>query len=429
VVIRLKHFKNLFLISLFWLFCSQVAIAKTEVTDIRVWPSPDETRVVFDLSGTDGQALVYKAFTLDNPYRLVIDIDNANLKARVDQFDALTWLQTPMNNLRAGVRDNHHIRLVFDLRGKIRTNVFTMPPSGGYGHRLVIDVSSQDGSAPITPPVMVASTTPPSVTKTTMPAIPATTPVSVKTLQSPLTDFVIAIDAGHGGEDPGATGPTGAREKQVVLAISRELQALINKEPGMRAVMVRDGDYYVGLRQRMVKARKAQADLFISIHADAFHRPTARGASVFTISDRGASSEAARWLAEKENSADLVGGVSLDDKDNVLASVLLDLSQTASSEASFTLGKAVLKHLGYFAHLHKPTVQQAGFMVLKSPDVPSILVETGFISNPQGERDLKSPAYQRKIATAILSGIKDYLKKHPAPTHTAPTTSAVVAKQ
>ena len=424
---RLKKI-SLFSLLICWLLASQVVMAKTDITDIRVWPSPDGTRVVFDLNATDNQPVAYKIFTLDNPKRLVLDINNAVLKTRIDHFDAVTWLQTPMINLRSGVRDKEHLRLVFDLHTDVYSKAFTLAPSGSYGQRLVIEVASQT-SKPRTP------ATAPNIALLDKPvapaAIPTSKPVTTPTIrQVALTNFTVAIDAGHGGEDPGASGPTGIREKNVVLAISRELKTLIDKQPGMRAYMVRDGDYYVGLRQRMVKARKAQADLFISIHADAFHRPSAHGASVFTLSDRGASSEAARWLAEQENRADLVGGVSLDDKDNMLASVLLDLSQTASSEASYTLGKAVLTNLGYFAHLHKPTVQQAGFMVLKSPDIPSILVETGFISNPQGERDLRHPAYQKKIASAILNGINAYLKKHPAPTHSPPSlNNPVVAKQ
>jgi len=220
----------------------------------------------------------------------------------------------------------------------------------------------------------------------------------------------VAIDAGHGGEDPGAIGPRGTQEKKIVLSIAQKLAELVEDEPGMEPVMIRTGDYYVGLRQRIAIARERQADLFVSIHADAFHSPQANGASVYTLSQSGASSEAARWLAEQENRSDLIGGVSLDDKDDMLASVLLDLSQTASTQASLTMGSTVLKQLGGITRLHAKRVQNAGFAVLKSPDIPSILVETGFISNPENEKSLRQGTYQEKIARAIFNGIKEYMR-------------------
>jgi len=225
--------------------------------------------------------------------------------------------------------------------------------------------------------------------------------------------FVIAIDAGHGGDDPGAMGKKGVREKDVVLQIAKRLMRLINNEPGMDAVMVRKGDYFIELRDRMALARKEGADLFISIHADAFHHPRAKGASVFVLSERGSSSEAARWLADHENRADLVGGVSLNDKSNTLASVLLDLSQTASSAASMELADYLLQSLGRVSPLHRARVEQAGFMVLKSPDIPSVLVETGFISNPEGERFLNTPHSQEKLAEALLDGLRRYVSSRP----------------
>jgi N-acetylmuramoyl-L-alanine amidase len=226
-------------------------------------------------------------------------------------------------------------------------------------------------------------------------------------------DIVIAIDAGHGGEDPGARGYSGVYEKDIVLAIARRLQDKIDREPGMKAVMTRDGDYYLSLRKRTLKARNSRADLFVSIHADAFRDRSVRGTSLYVLSQNGATNEAARWLAEKENASDLIGGVSLDDKDNLLASVLLDLSQTATLQASFEAGESVLRNMSPVAYMHKHKVQQAGFVVLKSPDIPSILVETAFISNPQDEKRLRSPDYQSTVASAIFSGIKDYFSKHP----------------
>jgi len=228
-------------------------------------------------------------------------------------------------------------------------------------------------------------------------------------------DIIVAIDAGHGGEDPGATGRRGTREKDIVLQIARKLRELINKKPGMKAVMIRNGDYYISLRGRTKKARKANADIFISIHADAFKNTKAHGSSVFILSSRGASSEAAKWLAKKENQADLVGGVSLDDKDDMLAKLLLDLSQTATIEASNSVASRVMKGLKKVGKTHKNSVERAGFAVLKSPDIPSLLVETGFISNPKEEKLLKSAAYQKKMAQAILNGVDGYFKRYPLP--------------
>lgn len=351
-----------------------------QIKDVRVWPEPENTRIVFDLSGP----VTYEVLELQNPSRIVLDIKGASMAANTKN---LSWSGTPITQLRHAPREHQDLRIVLDLNTKVKPEVTKLTPNNAYGHRLVLDLKNR---APVVAMIPRKETT-----KTS--------------LGSGKGTFVVAIDAGHGGEDPGAKGPTGTREKDVVLAIARTLYTAINKEPGMRAVMIRDGDYYIGLRQRIIKARQHQADLFISIHADAFTHPRANGASVFTLSERGASSEAARWLATSENRADLVGGVSLDDKDDVLTSVLLDLSQTASKESSLSVGQAILNNLGQITALHGKQVQQAGFAVLKSPDIPSILVETEFISNPQSEKKLRSPAYHREVAQSILSGIKQYI--------------------
>jgi N-acetylmuramoyl-L-alanine amidase len=272
---------------------------------------------------------------------------------------------------------------------KAKYKSFSLKPTDGYGDRLVIDLYD------------AAETTAPKLVKT-LPDVDA----------GP-RDIVVAIDAGHGGEDPGARGYSGVYEKQVVLAIAKQLQSLVRQEPGMRPVMTRDGDYFISLRKRTLKARQEKADIFVSIHADSFRDRRASGTSLYVLSKHGATDEAARWLAEKENSSDLIGGVSLDDKDDLLASVLLDLSQTATIEASYAAGEAVLQRLRPLGMLHKTTVQQAGFVVLKSPDIPSLLVETAYLSNPTDERKLRSPSHQLKMAEAILDGIRDYFSKSP----------------
>jgi N-acetylmuramoyl-L-alanine amidase len=352
-----------------------------QVNDLRVWPEPTSTRVVLDLSGP----VNYHLIELQNPPRIVLDIKASQFKANLQ---ALTWEGTPISQVRHGIQDGHDLRIVFDMKTKVKPQIAQLSPNNAYGHRLVLDFV-QSSPAPVAVPRREKG----------------------QALQ-PKGTFVVAIDAGHGGEDPGAMGPHGTREKDVVLAMARTLYTAINKEPGMRAVMIRDGDYYVGLRQRIIKARKHEADLFVSIHADAFNNPNARGASVFTLSEKGASSEAARWLATSENRADLIGGVSLDDKDEVLTSVLLDLSQTASKESSIAVAQAILTNLSGITDLHGKEVQQAGFAVLKSPDIPSILVETEFISNPQSEKRLRSADYQHQVAYSILGGIKQYMQSN-----------------
>ena len=289
------------------------------------------------------------------------------------------------------------VRLVLDLKAEVKPQVFTLKPIGEYGHRLVLDIYPV---VPVDPLLALIEES------QKLRPLPADKPAVARLA-------TIVIDPGHGGEDPGAMGRLGSREKNVTLVIAKRLKALVDAEPNMRALLTRDGDYFLPLHVRVDKARKVRADLFVSIHADAFIRPHARGSSVFALSERRATSEAANWLAKKENDADLVGGVNLDVKDRYLAQTLLDLSQTATIDYSLRLGNSVLRRLGGVNTLHKPQVEQASFAVLKAPDVPSILVETAFISNPEEEKRLNDVAYQDKLARAILDGIRDYVAKHP----------------
>ncbi len=397
------------ILALFLLLASAASFAASKVEQVRVAAVADTTRVVFNLSAPAS----YKYFSLSKPDRLVIDIADSRFATTLA---GVNYSGTAVSSMRTGPRDGGALRVVLELTGKPTPNVFMLQPAEGQGYRLVVDLVSPGGStqvAQVAPaPVPAPAVAPPPVAE----RVTATTAVSSpNTTNETLRDLVIAIDAGHGGVDPGATGPRGTREKEVVLAIARQLESLIRAEPGMRAVMVRDGDYFVPLRQRVIKARDGKADLLISIHADAVNESSAKGSSVYVLSSRGASSEAARWLAEKENASDLVGGVSLDDKDGVLKSVLLDLSQTASIEASLNAGGRVLRYLKDVNQLHRHQVEQAGFVVLKAPDIPSMLVETAFISNPQEEQKLRSAGHQRQLAQAILSGVKDYFRDYAPP--------------
>ena len=357
-------------------------VQAAEVLDVRLWRAPDHTRVVFDLS----EPVSHSLLELDNPRRLVVDMPDVRL------LEALTDLpleNTPIDRVRSGVREGDDLRIVFDLAAQIRPKSFPLAPNERTGHRLVLDLFDVGSEGEDSQDVK-----------------------SVEQL-SDRRDIVVAIDAGHGGEDPGALGPKKLQEKKVVLAIARKLQAKLRDTPGLKPVMIRDGDYYVSLRGRRDLARKYQADLFVSIHADAFRQASANGASVYALSTKGASSTAAQYLADRENAADLVGGVRLSDKDDVLAGVLADLSMTATLDTSLSLGARVLGEIDDIAKLHKRKVEQAGFAVLKSPDIPSILVETGFISNP-GEADrLNTSAYQDKMASAIHDGIVVWFKSHP----------------
>jgi N-acetylmuramoyl-L-alanine amidase len=331
--------------------------------------------------------LQYKLFTLSNPERVVIDLAGARLSAPVKGID---YSGSMLKAVRSGARNNQDLRIVLDTNVLTRPESFVLQPNEKYGYRLVVDLYDP---AARTSAVIKAENTPPVPTVTAEPAV---------------RDVIIAIDAGHGGEDPGAQGYNGTHEKEVVLAIARRLKTLIENEKGMRPVMIRDGDYYVGLRKRIQKAREYKADLFVSIHADAFRNRHARGSSVYVVSEHGASSEAALWLAESENASDLVGGVSLDGKDELLASVLLDLSQEATMASSHDVATRVLGELKTIGSIHRPQVERAGFVVLKAPDIPSLLVETGFISNPAEEKKLRNPQHQEAIAQAVMKGIHAY---------------------
>jgi len=366
-------------------FCLPIYAESVQIDNLRLWAAPDHLRLVFDTSSPVAHTL----FSLKNPDRLVIDIQNARFNGKLPTPDSNDPI---IRRLRSGQREGEDLRVVLDLKKQIKPRSFVLKPNRQYGHRLVVDLyRNQEKGANKRQKV-------------------------VKTIEGKdLREIVIAVDAGHGGEDPGARGKGGTYEKTVVLAIARKLEALIKKEQGMRPVMIRKGDYYLGLRKRMKLARQHRADLFVSIHADAFRDSRVRGSSVYTLSNRGASSEAARWLAERENSADLVGGVKLEDKDDVLASVLLDLSQTATRQVSHQVARQVLGRLKKVGKTHKGRIQQAGFMVLKSPDVPSILVETAFISNPEEERKLKNPRHQQKMAEAMMTGIRSYFRQNPPP--------------
>ena len=360
------------------------AWADVQVKGVRMWPAPDNTRLVFDLSDPVDHVL----FSLKAPDRIVIDLKDAKFPGALPGFD---FNKSYIKNIRYAVRKDNALRFVLDLNGPVRPKSFILKPHGEYGHRLVIDLFDANQAA-----------------------ADKSVPIEQRRPER-ARDVIIAIDAGHGGEDPGAIGRKGTREKDVVFDIARKLERLVQNEPGMRAVMIRDGDYYVGLRDRVEKARQYQADLFISIHADAFNDHRARGSSVYVLSDRGASSEAARFLAESENSADLIGGVSLDDKDDLLKMVLVDMVKNSTIEDSHDVAARVLRDLRHVNTLHKSRVEQAAFRVLKSPDVPSILVETAFISNPGEERKLRSASHQNALAKAILRGVRSYFHSNPPP--------------
>lgn len=358
------------------------AASAAEVKALRIWSGPDYTRAVFDVSGP----LDYKLFDLADPERIVLDLRGSTFTESYGTPEAKGLLKA----IRSGKQGPKDLRVVFDLAQGVRPKSFLLPPAEKFGYRLVLDL------------------------------YPKTQPAPVKTVQAVLPpgesrDVLISIDAGHGGDDPGSIGAAGTYEKVITLAVARELKRVIDREPGMSAVLTRDGDYFIPHKQRYQKARDAKADLFVSVHADAFTKSEARGSSVWVLSPRGATSEAARWLADRENRADLVGGVSLDNRDDTLAAVLLDLSQGATMEASSAVAGQVHAAMRRVGPTHKNHVERANFIVLRSPDVPSILVETAFISNPAEEKRLNNPIERTKLAEAIVDGIRNYFRMTPPP--------------
>ena len=442
-----------------------------QILAVRVWPADDYTRVTLE----NDSDLKVTHFTVPDPQRLVVDIEGLELNPTLKSLVAKIQSEDPyIKQVRVGQNRPGVVRLVFDLKEEIKPQVFTLAPIGNYKHRLIFDLypvkpvdpiatmiekgewlrpDAPIGKAPAAAPATVPAN-PPSSQQSEMPAMvvvkpappaavltpPAATPPAVAVAPPSLPPvapaiaaaieprgeakpgknpvkvvrmITIALDPGHGGEDPGAIGSAGSREKDIVLAIAKRLKFKLEELPNMRVMLTRDGDYFVPLGTRVEKARKVQADLFVSIHADAFMLPTARGSSVFVLSEKGASSTAARWLANKENLADSIGGVNILSHDKQIASVLLDLSTTAQINDSLKLGRAVLEQIGGIARLHKGSVEQAGFAVLKAPDIPSILIETAFISNPQEEAKLRDNGYQDQIAEAITKGIKRYFAANP----------------
>lgn len=434
----------LFGIALFFLGVCHAVQAANLVSAVRVWPAQDYTRITLEAS----TAFTYKMSYMQNPDRVVLDIDNIELNQTIKSLADKVQVSDPYIKQIRSANFQQGVRLVVDLKAAAKPNAFTLTPTGAYKYRLVLDVypaldplmamveeldasTTHAATLPVAPAELPAQTPPvasteqlvaePSVAAnaTLAETAPAATegpvlktwPVEIKKTGR---QIIVAIDAGHGGEDPGALGASGSREKHITLMVAKKLKQQIDAEPNMRAVLTRDGDYFIPLHGRVVKARNMQADLFVSIHADAFTKQSARGSSVFALSERGATSASARYLAKKENESDLIGGVSLDDKDPILARTLLDLSQTATINDSLKLGKAVLGEIGEINTLHAKRVEQAAFAVLKSPDIPSILVETAFISNPEEERRLNDEAYQEQLCASILNGIKKYFSTNPA---------------
>jgi N-acetylmuramoyl-L-alanine amidase len=422
---------------LLWMPHAQGAIA---ISSARLWPAQDYTRLTLESK----QPIRYTQFTVKNPERLVVDLEDVDPLGPLSDLAGKIGNDNPqIKSVRVGRFKPGVVRLVLDLKTEVKPQLFSLNPVAEYGYRLVLDIYpavavdplmallQQPQSNPTLPiavqdtllaasaPVQSSSVQPDKVVSKLLvnlkeKSIPADKPKLKSTAEISTRVLVIAIDAGHGGEDPGAHGRGGTLEKNVTLAIARKLKAMVDDTQGMRGVLIRDGDYFIPLGVRVTKARKVNADLFISIHADAFIKPNARGSSVFALSEHGATSTAARWLAKNENEADLIGGVNIAVKDPFLARTLLDLSQTATISDSLKLGKHMLNELSNMNTLHRGFVEQAGFAVLKSPDIPSVLVETAFISNPSEEQRLNDDDYQEKLALAILGGIKRYFAQNPA---------------
>ncbi|WP_089400814.1 N-acetylmuramoyl-L-alanine amidase [Noviherbaspirillum humi] len=392
-----------------------------QILAVRVWPAADYTRVTLE----NDSNLKTNHFIVKDPERLVVDIEGIDLNPTLKQLVAKIQSNDPyIKGVRVGQNRPNVVRLVFDLKEEVNPQVFTLAPVGEYKHRLIFDLYPvnpvdplaaliEKGEWPTQPALPEPETRPQPKAEPRNSAEAQARREAPEEKQGTTRMVTIALDPGHGGEDPGAIGRSGSREKDVVLAIAKRLKAKIEQQPNMRVMLTRDGDFFVPLHVRVQKARQVQADLFVSIHADAFVEPTARGSSVFVLSEKGASSTAARWLATKENAADLIGGVNIKHHDRQLASVLLDLSTTAQINDSLKLAKAVLGEIGGINRLHKGAVEQAGFAVLKAPDIPSILIETAFISNPEEEAKLTDDAYQDQMANAVLTGIRKYFARNP----------------
>lgn len=417
------------------LLVSPVGLAASSLLAVRIWPADEYTRITLE----GNQALKFSHLMVKDPERLVVDLEGIELNSVLKTLPGKVLESDPyIKGIRAGQNRPGVVRVVVELKAEINPQLFTLSPVGNYGHRLVLDLYPTTPHDPLlaliqkSSPMEAAageSSTSSSQTTASSSSTPETSsqPPRNQARERKSADpvnrlFTVVLDPGHGGEDPGAIGRGGSYEKNVTLSIAQRLKRKIDATPNMRAVLTRDGDYFVPLAQRVTRARRVQADLFVSIHADAFVRPEAHGSSVFVLSERGASSTAASWLAKKENDADMVGGVNLARQEGHLARTLLDLSQAATINDSLKLGRAVLAELGDINRLHKPEVEQAGFAVLKAPDIPSILVETAFISNPAEERKLNDNAYQEKMADAILRGIKRYAES------TTPTQRTRVAQ-
>lgn len=379
------------------------------ILGVRVWPARDYTRVTLE----HDQPIRFTHLLVKDPERLVVDLEGVEFNSVLQSLPGKISATDPnIKLIRAGRNKPGVVRLVIELKGEVKPQVFTLKPVGEYGHRLVLDLYPAVEVDPLM--ALLEKSEAKLDARPQAPGKPTDKPTDTPTDKPAIARLVtIVLDPGHGGEDPGAIGRGGSREKDVTLSIARRLKEKIDAQPNMRSLLTRDGDFFIPLHQRVGKARKVQADLFVSVHADAFIKPTARGSSVFVLSENGASSSAARWLANKENAADLIGGVNIGVKDANLARTLLDLSQTATLNDSLKLGKAVLGEIGGINSLHKGHVEQASFAVLKAPDIPSILIETAFISNPEEEKRLTDDAYQDRMAEAVLRGIKGYFAKNP----------------
>ena len=377
------------------------------VQSARLWPAKEYTRLTIESKAP----IVHQLLAVKNPERLVLDLEGVNVSAELQQLAAKVSATDPyIQSIRIGVNRPGVMRLVLDLKSEVKPQLFALPPVAEYGHRLVLDLYPMQPIDPLM--ALLEERATPDSRQPSGPEMEKSRPMT-RPEKRGTRPLIIVLDPGHGGEDPGAIGKRGTYEKHIVLAVAKKLRRRIDREPNMRALLTRDDDYFVPLQMRVAKARAVKADLFISIHADAFGNRDVRGSSVFALSERGATSAAARWLAQNENRADLIGGVNLDVDDPILARTLLDLSQTASISDSLKLGRFMLEEIGEVNALHKNYVEQAGFAVLKAPDVPSILVETAFISNPDEERRLRDSGYQQKLADSMLEGIRRYFAQNP----------------